>query len=158
MSSTNKTKFLGLSSWVSTDVPKMADFNEDNGIIDIAISEHYNDTQAHIDNNERETWNTPYYIGSYYGNGQETQKVATKCPFTPSFGIIFSISTAPALTDFSSSMNYNYSAFVTPRGGTVGATLTGTEFTVKQSTGPITSNEYAALNAVGHTYMYILFR
>ncbi len=158
MSSTNKTNFLGLNSWIPTDVPKRADFNEDNSILDRSISEHFNDKNVHINNNERNTWNTPYFVGTYYGDGSSSQKIATNCPFTPSFGIIFAKTAAPAITDFSSKINYNYSAFVTPRGSSVGATISGTVLTVSQSASPATSNEYAALNGVGYTYMYILFR
>lgn len=158
MSSTNKTNFLGLNSWTPTDVPKRADFNEDNSIVDKAFSEHFNDKDVHLNVDERKIWNTPYFVGSYYGNGKTQRTIATNCPFNPSFGIIFAINSAITVTDFASKIKYNYAAFVTPRGSTIGATLSGTEFTVMQLGNAIVSNEYAALNAVGYTYMYILFR
>ena len=48
MSSTNKTEELGLNQWVGTDVPKMEDFNNDNALIDKAISDHIWSASAHV--------------------------------------------------------------------------------------------------------------
>lgn len=158
MSATNKTNFLGLNCWTSTDVPKRVDFNEDNNIIDTKFAEHCNDKTAHVNDTERDTWNNLYYTGCYYGDGQTIQTVETNCPFEPAFGIICAMTSAPSVTDFSSKIKYNYFAVVTPRGGTVGVTMKGTQLTVKQSTVPIVSNEYASLNARAYTYQYILFR
>ena len=54
MSSTNKTSNLRLNNWNGTDKPERIDFNRDNDIIDSAITEHKNDTDIHINANERE--------------------------------------------------------------------------------------------------------
>ncbi len=158
MSATNKTSFLGLNSWIATDFPNRADFNEDNAIVDRAFAEHSNDKTVHVNETERDTWNNLYYIGYYYGNGQATQTVQTDCPFEPSFGIISAMTTAPTVTDFTKGIKYNYFAIITPRGETLGSSISGTELVVKQSALPIVSNEYASLNARGYTYQYILFR
>ena len=48
MSSTNKTYYMGLNSWVGADVPKMEDFNADNELLDALISEHFNDDAIHV--------------------------------------------------------------------------------------------------------------
>lgn len=37
MPSTNKTPFFGLNQWIAGDTPDMADFNQDNDILDRAI-------------------------------------------------------------------------------------------------------------------------
>lgn len=158
MSSTNKTSFLGLNSWSPTDVPKRADFNQDNNIIDSNFAEHFNNRVIHINSSERMVWNSPYYIGSYYGNSANEQVVKTGCPFKPSFGIVFAIGAAPSEIDFTNKVNYNYFGVVTPRGGTIGIKLEGTELTVSSSPLASISDEYPALNTVGNTYMYIFFR
>ena len=48
MGSAQKTDFLSLNKWISTDIPKREDFNYDNATIDNAIKEHTNDMSKHI--------------------------------------------------------------------------------------------------------------
>ena len=53
MGSAQKTDFLSLNKWISTDIPKREDFNYDNATIDNAIKEHTNDMSKHISQSER---------------------------------------------------------------------------------------------------------
>lgn len=159
MSSTNKTEYLGLNSWASTDVPKRTDFNYDNSVIDEAMKNHNDNSDVHLRNGERDIWNSPYYMGVYYGTGGSAERtIATGCPFQPRFGIIFANGTAPAVTNFSGSANSNYFALVSSRANTIGASVSGNNLLVKSSAAPSVSNEYPNLNASGYTYCYILFR
>lgn len=53
MSSTDKTENIGLNKWVSTDMPKMNDFNSDNAIIDTVVGEHINNSEIHLSEEDR---------------------------------------------------------------------------------------------------------
>ena len=158
MSSSNKSEFLGLNIWSGSDIPKMADFNYDNSTVDAAMKNHCNDTDIHISDEERAKWNSPYYMNVYFGDSGANRTIETGCPFAPSFGIIFANVTAPSTANFASKMHTHFSAFVSKRANTLGANLSGTTLTVKQSTAAVTGSEYASLNASGYTYCYILFR
>lgn len=157
MSSSNRTETLGLNSWLGSDRPERADFNADNEIIDATLAEHF-ESSVHITDSERAKWNSPYYFGVYFGDAALTRTIETNCPFTPTWGIIFKGSAMPATTDFSNNRNLNHFAIVSVRSSTSGASLSGTAITVKQSSTAIYSGEYAALNGMGDTYCYILFR
>lgn len=158
MSSSNKSEYLGLNIWSGADIPKMADFNFDNSTIDTAMKNHNSDTDLHITAEERENWNQPYYMNVYFGDSSASRTIDTKCPFEPSFGIIFANVTAPSTANFTSKMHTHFSAFVSKRACTLGANLNGTQLVVKQDTTASTGSEYVSLNASGYTYCYILFR
>ena len=83
MSATNKTSYLGLSSWLGSDKPQRTDFNSDNEKIDAFASEHTTDLQCHLSEEDREKFDLPYYYGVYFGNGEQKQTVVTNCPFRP---------------------------------------------------------------------------
>nr|DAJ10319.1 MAG TPA: hypothetical protein [Caudoviricetes sp.] len=48
MPSENKTPHYGLNQWQGNEYPKRADFNEDNDLIDAALTAHTTDTIAHM--------------------------------------------------------------------------------------------------------------
>lgn len=158
MSATNKTSYLGLCSWLGSDKPQRADFNSDNAKIDQFASEHASDMQLHLSEEDREKLQQSYYFGVYFGNNSTSRTVSTGCPFTPTFGIVFAISTPPSITRFDTQGNYNYFAFISQRGGTTGASFSGSDINVVQSASAESYNEYANLNTTGKTYCYILFR
>lgn len=158
MSSSNKSEFLGLNVWSGSDIPKMADFNYDNSVIDSVLKAHCEDIDVHTNSSERQKWNTPYYMGVYFGDSTSSRTVVTNCPFEPTFGVIFANVTAPATANFANSMHTNYFAFVSKRACTLGAGLSGSNLTVRQTATAITGDEYVSLNAKGYTYCYILFR
>lgn len=158
MSSSNKSEFLGLNIWSGSDIPKMTDFNYDNSTVDTAMKNHCNDTDIHISDEERAKWNSPYYMNVYFGDSSASRTIETNCPFEPSFGIIFANVTAPSTSNYSSKIHTHFSAFVSKRACTLGATLSGTKLTVKQSTAALIGSEYSGLNGTGYTYCYILFR
>ena len=158
MSSTEKTSFLKLNVWSSTDIPKRVDFNTDNSRIDTAFQEHVDDGEKHVSSSERETWNLPYYVGFYYGDGALQKTINTNCPFEPNFGIIFAGGMPPSVTDFSGKTKYNYFGFLSKRASTSGLTLSGKQITISTSGGAVVNGEYISLNNMGSTYCYLLFR
>lgn len=158
MSATNRTSHLGLCSWLSSDRPQRADFNSDNQKIDRFAATHSADMRCHLSDEDREKLEQPYYFGVYYGNSQPSRTIETGCPFNPTFGIVFTASTPPSITRFDTQSNYNYFAFLSVRGGSTGASLSGSNIKVIQSPTAETYNEFASLNSTGKTYCYMLFR
>lgn len=158
MSATDKTPYLGLCSWLGSDRPQREDFNADNAKIDDFASEHAQDTQLHLSSQDRNRLENPCCFGVYFGDNASERTVETGCPFTPSFGIVFAVSTPPGITRFDTKSSYNYFAFVSQRGGTTGASLSGGNIKVINSASAETYSEYASLNASGKTYCYVLFR
>ncbi|MDE5995907.1 MAG: hypothetical protein K2G56_03220, partial [Eubacterium sp.] len=116
MGSAQKTDFLSLNKWISTDIPKREDFNYDNSTIDNAFKTHTNDMEKHISSAERSEWNEPHYIGFYYGNGSNSARtIETECSFDPSFAIVFAGGSPPGVTDFTGKLHRNRFAFLTKR-------------------------------------------
>lgn len=157
MGSSRKTKLLNLNNWSATDTPKMSDFNYDNELIDMAFKEHI-ESDAHVSEEDREKWDSPFYVGFYYGNGNQSRTISTSCPFEPSFGIIFAGGMPPSVTDFSNKLKYNYVGFLSSRCTTLGLSLSNRNIVFSTNGGPSVSGEYISLNNVGITYCYVFFR
>lgn len=158
MGSAGKTNFLKLNKWSGTDTPQRVDFNSDNELIDKAFKDHFENDSRHLSDSEREAWNSPFYAGSYYGNGAATRTIVTNCPFEPCFGIIFAGGMPASVVDFNNKTKYNYLGLLSKRGGTSGVSLTKSDFTVTTNEFPTTNEEYVTLNKTGLTYYYVLFR
>ena len=159
MGSAQKTDFLSLNKWISTDIPKREDFNYDNATIDNAIKEHTNDMSKHISQSERSEWNEPHFVGFYYGNGSNSARtIETECSFNPSFAIVFAGNSPPGVTDFTGKLHRNRFAFATKRAGSTGVSLSGKNIVVA-ATGTIAeTSETTEYNRNGGLYCYILFR
>ncbi len=159
MSSTNKTNYLGLNSWIGSDVPKRADFNQDNALIDEAVGTHLNDDERHVTEDDRSKWDNNMYMFTYYGDGTENRTVDTGCPFKARAAVVFASNYPVANTKFDSKMNYNYFAVAASVGHTIGVTLSGgTKLSVVQSTSAEVDEEYCNMNAKSVVYTVIMFR
>lgn len=159
MSSTNKTNFLGLNSWIGSDVPKRGDFNQDNALVDEAIGNHVQDEERHVSESDRSKWDNNMYLFTYFGDGASSRSVDTGCPFSARAAIVFAASKPVADTDFENGSNRNYFAVAASSGHTIGLTLSnGTKLTVLQSTTAEVGNEYCNLNAKNVIYTVIMFR
>ena len=160
MSSTNKTSNLRLNNWNGTDKPERIDFNRDNDIIDSAITEHKNDTDIHINANEREKWNSFTQMGVYFGNGSEERVITFDTEYDIALVLIFAHNRPSAVTHFSSQKKSNYVGFASKLSNSLGVKLNDDfrSVTVNQDNTPFTQGEYAALNESGVAYNYIMFR
>jgi hypothetical protein len=153
MASTNKTTNLHLNSWIESDKPKRTDFVMDNSIIDSVLGTHINDSDLHLTLAEKTRVHSPYSISLEYGTGTST--LTYNPGFAPSMAIIFKTNT-PLITTVSGYPQANY-AIATAKGSTGGATLSGSTFTVRQSTGSENGVIYN-LNENNEPYVIIYFR
>lgn len=158
MSSTNKTEYLNLNSWVGTDVPKREDFVNDNVIIDNAISTHFSDADIHVTSQERDKWNSPFYIQSYLGDGSETRTIAVEADFVPSWGLVFCYGKPTSLNDYTNKVNYNYFGVFTKDTSTNGLSFDGSNLTVSKTTYPYNGVEHAYFNEDITMYCVIFAR
>ena len=158
MSSTNKTQRLKLNNWTGSDVPSVGDFNRDNVIIDQYLGNHMYSGELHTSNTERNKWNNPYYISTYFGNGTSSRTISIGSGFTPKWGIVFAVNYPAALSDYNNKAHYSYFGIVSENGSMLGLSLSGNELTVSQSSAAVYQSEYRSFNESGKTYVYIMFR
>ena len=158
MSSTNKTPGIGLNSWVGSDIPKMADFNNDNNIIDDEITSHKTNTNIHATAAEKSAWNQPFVLMTYTGNGSTSRSIKITNDFEPKWGMIFKISYTPSVVDIDNRTEYNYFGIFTKNGSTAGLSLSGKNLTVQQSSVAVFGSELKDYNENGSAYMVIAFR
>lgn len=159
MGSAQKTDFLSLNKWISTDIPKREDFNYDNSTIDNAFKTHTNDMSKHISEAERSEWNEPHYVGFYYGNGSNSARtIETECSFEPSFAIVFAGNSPSGVTDFTNKLHRNRFAFLTKRASTTGMSLSGKNIVIAEAGTISGTSETKEYNLSGGIYCYILFR
>lgn len=158
MGSAQKTDFLSLNKWISTDIPKREDFNYDNLAIDNAFKEHLADMSKHISEEERSEWNSPHYIGFYYGIGSSAERtIETGCSFVPGFAIVFAGNSPPVVTNTASALKYRF-GFASKRVGVPGFSLSGKNLVVKSGLADGGTNAAMEFDIAGATYCYILFR
>ncbi|MCH5314990.1 MAG: hypothetical protein J1E81_03670 [Eubacterium sp.] len=160
MSSYNKTKNLKLNQWRESDVPKMADFNYDNEIIDSELSSHTANSEIHIKSEERDRWNEYVFTGVYFGDGKLSRIVETNCPFEAVFGFVYTDEMPPSIHYNDDGSTHHYVSFVSQFGNSIGASINknNKDITVKNSFGAEIKNEHANLNQNGLMYRYVLFR
>lgn len=158
MSSTNKTNALGLNKWIDSDKPKMADFNQDNEIIDGVISEHLTDEIVHITDAERSQWNNYMHFQVYYGQGNGTQNVELTCDFEPRACLVFGMEYPMGASDFTNGAHYNYFGIATTTGNMFGLDLNGKTLSVTKSTVSTLATEYTQYNQKAVSYIVIALR
>ncbi len=158
MSSTNKTPHLELNSWVGSDIPKMADFNADNSILDAVIAAHTGDTDRHTTAADQAKWNSPYAVMYYTGNGSASRTLTPTNDFEPTWGFVFKLNYTPTVVDIANQTKYNYFGFFSNNGSNAGLSLSGKRLTVQQSSVSVFGNELKCYNENGSGYMVLAFR
>ncbi len=160
MSSTNKTKNLGLNSWVGTDIPKREDFNNDNVLLDTAINGHTSNDDIHVTTRDKSRWNeAPYVIKTYYGDGELSRTIELGMSSRPTFAIIIGTSVFPSIIDLANKSMYNYFGIATRSGSTTGTALTSDgNVKVGQSATAVSQYNYRSFNEVGIAYVIIAFK
>ncbi len=158
MSSSNKTS-LGLNLWEGGDCPQRQDFCNDNAIIDEKITSHFGDSAHHVSDDDRTKWNQNIFNGVYFGDGNASQTVLTKCPFVPSAVIVFAHNALPYVWKDTTNQGHLYTAFASTTAASYGITANfkNKSFSVIQKTTSI-NNEVVNLNENGVLYGYIFFR
>ncbi len=178
MGSTNKTAELALSAWVGGDVPKMADFNADNALLDTAfaalrarvavlegggegsagLGAHIADTGAHLSAQDRLSLDACRpVIGSYTGDGNPFQGVVVG--FRPSFGFVFAAGLPPATTNAAGTAGFTHFAVVSNWGSMAGVETTTSGLRVLQlASGAQNGQTSLAMNMREQVYVYVLWQ
>ena len=157
MSSNSKTPNLNLNIWAGSDKPKRVDFNYDNETLDTVIGSHLSDTDIHITNEEREKISSPYFFGYYIGDGANTRVI--HLDFTPSFLIVFANGVPMSVYDNTNDKVYSFGGIATSLYASAGIFLGENKFTVTESTGvPTVNNYYPRMNTSGYRYQYIALK
>lgn len=155
MSSTNKTDYLKLNSWLGTDRPQRIDFVDDNTIIDNAIKNHVQNTTIHCTSTDKSKIENPYVMISYTGTGEETNVITFA--FNPKLAIVFAKDSPPVEINSSGNTIVNQAIVAKSQGGTGGATINGYNVTVTQSTSAI-NGVFLNLNKYNGQYCVIGFK
>ena len=158
MSSTNKTTNLNLNKWIATDKPKMADFVNDNELIDAAITSHSQNTTLHLTTSDRDKLENPVMCYMIAGDGNALKEYTFT--FTPKLVICYCQS--KPFCSYDATNNYNvYSAGISytgNSGSTPGVFLTGTKVKLSQTQGTPEDGIFLNLNQLGETYTIIAFK
>lgn len=156
MASAQKTANLGLNLWQGADVPKMADFNSDNTLIDAAVGTHRANSAIHLSQADRALLTAPFATGSYVGNAAEER--AVNVGFKPRAGVIFAADAF--LCEYGRDINTTICGmgFLTATGGSIGVTPTATGFRVLSIEGGGAVLSMPVLNRRNVTYHYILWK
>ena len=152
MSSTNKTPNLKLNSWVGIDVPCREDFVRDNNIIDNKVSSHCADNSIHIKDEEREVWNTPIHLQTYFGDGSDYQTVELYCDFEPKWGFVYAAQYPTSRCDVRNNTNYHYFGFFTRGVTEAGLEIKGKQLTVHNTACPFFETEMFSFNQRGFSF------
>lgn len=129
MPSINKTPYLGLHMWDSSDRPTRADFVSDNYAIDSAVGNHVNNTVIHLSEEEKGKITQPYVFAVLQGTDEETRSYTLD--FTPSVVIYFAAST-PAVTTESGSTVVNQAFSIFGYGSSGGLSIGNNVLKIKQ--------------------------
>lgn len=136
----------------------MADFNNDNSIIDTVINNHLANSTIHMSADEKEAVNQPFVTKSYTGNGNVSREITITDSFNPKWGFIFRVGYTPSIIDIENETNYNYFSVFTANGSMAGLSLSGKTLTVEQASIPVFGSELKSFNELGSAYMIIAFR
>lgn len=157
MSSTNKTPYLKLNSWLGSDIPCRADFVMDNDLIDSSIEKHFNDVNSHVTTQEKYKWNNTIYTQGYTGVGGEFKTIELNCNVVPKWGFVYAIDYPTVVTDFLNKTTYHYFGFFNQNITNNGFDFKGKTLTVKNMYCPFFESEMYSFNKNGAHYMIVAF-
>lgn len=156
MPSTNKTTNLNLNSWISTDKPKMADFNSDNLILDSTVGTHINDASKHLSTSDRTLLENQVVSGNFTGTGSPNGTLTLD--FTPK--AVFVYLKGKPLTEYDAVNGYTIcnAAFVTANGASAGISINNKTVTLSQSQSEATDGVFFNLYKSSTQYGYVALR
>lgn len=147
MASSSKTPNLGLNLWSGSDSPKMADFNNDNTLIDTAIK--------NLQDQGGGGSSAAPVSSSYVGDGEDVHII--ELGFTPTWGIVYAHNKPPCATVEDGTATQVNFVYLTPGGRSVGCYLSNGKLEVYQETAGH-SGYRMNMNQSGVTYYYMFYR
>ncbi len=179
MPSSNKTPHLKLNSWIGSDIPKMADFNTDNTLLDAAfaqlqdqiangipgpggadprLDDHLADGEVHLSPEDRTSLaDSAPVVGTYLGDGNPFQGIVLG--FRPRFGFVFADNTPIMTLNAAGNAQFTHFAVMTRQGCTSGVETIPTGFQAKQLGSANQGGQTSiGLNKDGQLYIYLAWR
>ena len=179
MPSSNKTPNLQLNSWIGSDIPKMADFNADNTLVDTAFAQlreeiqnaspgqggsdprldtHLADESVHLSGEDRLALSdSAPLVGTYTGDGNPFQGITLG--FRPRHGFVFADSTAIMTLNAAGNAQFTHFAVMTRQGCTAGVETIPTGFRAMQLGSANQGGQTSiGLNKEGQLYIYLVWR
>lgn len=154
MSSSEKTSILGLNKWALSDKPKCDDFNRDNQNLERIVGGHTINNTIHVTTADKALWNTPFVIGSFFGNNKAT--LDYNIGFQPKCVIVFADS-IPSI-QLKNGVYHYYAAFALSNAPGYGVCVTSSGFRVTQAQSADSYGCMARLNEAQLVYKYIAFK
>lgn len=158
MPTNNKTANLSLNNWLETDKPKRIDFVENNTILDTVIGTHIADQISHLSSADRALLSAPFVRGVIAGTGDATY--AHALDISPKFVIVF-MRNRPFF-EHDTTNGYTICncgiALTSAYGSSSGLSLSGSNLTLKQTTGTPSDGIFFNLNKYNEQYVYIAFK
>lgn len=155
MSSSNKTPYLHLNSFLGSDVPVRTDFNNDNLLVDQAVKNHVQNHDMHFDVEEKLRVDQMFYFTGYMGDNKPTKTITL--PFSPAFVFVYCTSLPLNRVDSSAGVKYNNMGFATQGEGTWGIDLNENILEVHYDP-KISSGEIMYMNAMAMAYTVVALR
>lgn len=151
MASTNKTTNYGLNQWIGSDIPKRADFNSDNSIIDSTLGTHILNKDIHITAAERTLWNTQCVVGFYLGTGSATREI--NVGYQPKVVIVYAVD-----KPIGSNTTNSYSAIGTKNSPSLGIEITPLGFKLYNGAASALEGITPMVNAQNVDFGYIILK
>lgn len=123
---------------------------------DLLCGSHITDNAIHVTQGDKDLWNAPFSIGTYFGSGAASRTVAAG--FAPRLAAVFAAQYPANIVDFANSGSASYWGLAVAGSGTQGIELTGTGFKLLQGSAYTVNGCQPKLNETGVNYFYIAVR
>ncbi len=120
---------------------------------DLLCGSHIRDNTIHVTPADKELWNMPFAVGTYFGNGAANRTLAIG--FAPRIAAVFATQYPANTVDFANGGSLCYWGLAVSGNGTQGIELTSTGFKLLQGSGYEMKGSLPALNEAGVSYFYI---
>jgi len=120
---------------------------------DLLCGSHITNSAIHVTQADKDLWNAPFSLGTYFGDGAASRTVAAG--FTPKLAAVFAVQYPANTVDFANSGSSCFWGLAAGAYGTQGIELTGTGFRLLQGSSYAVEGCLPKLNEAGVTYFYI---
>lgn len=113
---------------------------------------HMTDTLLHLNDGEREKWNSPCHVGAYTGSGSASRTIALD--FNPKFVFVYALGSGAIGIDFDEKEAKMYFGYATEGNNSSAVECTAKGFRVHNGKSYTAGNTYPLLNELGYSYVF----